>query len=127
MGSVPPALSALNTAEKIQKKAAKYDFDWSCQKDIVSKIKEELLEVEEALAANDDDCINEELGDLLFAVVNLIRFRKQKTSEQLLRAANSKFVKRFQYIESELKKQNRSLEDASLEEMEKLYQEAKQC
>ncbi|MBR2509084.1 MAG: nucleoside triphosphate pyrophosphohydrolase [Lentisphaeria bacterium] len=127
MGSIPPALSALNTAEKIQKKAAKYDFDWSNQNDIISKIKEELTEVEQAMAQNDDDSVNEELGDLLFAVVNLIRFRKQKTSEQLLRAANSKFVKRFQYIESELKKQNRSLEEATLDEMEKLYQEAKKC
>ena len=86
-----------------------------------------MTEVEQAMAQNDDDSVNEELGDLLFAVVNLIRFRKQKTSEQLLRAANSKFVKRFQYIESELKKQNRSLEEATLDEMEKLYQEAKKC
>lgn len=127
MGNIPPALSALSTAEKIQKKAAKYDFDWTAQNDIIAKIKEELTEVEQALAQNDDASVNEELGDLLFAVVNLIRFRKQKTSEQLLRAANSKFVKRFQYIESELKKQNRTLEEASLEEMEKLYQEAKKC
>lgn len=127
MGSIPPALSALNTAEKIQKKAAKYDFDWPNQKDIIAKIKEELTEVEEALAENNDDAVNEELGDLLFAVVNLIRFRKQKTSEQLLRNANSKFVKRFQFIENELQKQNRTLEDATLEEMEKLYQEAKKC
>ena len=127
MGNIPPALSALNTAEKIQKKAAKYDFDWKNQNDIMLKIKEELSEVESAMADNDDNAINEELGDLLFAVVNLIRFRKQKTSEQLLRSANSKFIKRFQYIEKALKESNRSLEDATLDEMEKLYQEAKKC
>lgn len=127
VGNIPPALSALNTAEKIQKKAAKYDFDWKKQSDILLKIKEELNEVEAAMANNNDDEINEELGDLLFAVVNLIRFRKQKTSEQLLRAANSKFIKRFQYIEKELKASNRTLEEASLDEMEALYQEAKKC
>ncbi len=127
MGSIPPALSALDTAEKIQKKAAKYDFDWQQESDILEKIKEELREVEDAMSKNDHNEINEELGDLLFAVVNLIRFRKQKTSEQLLRAANRKFVSRFQYIESELKKQNISLEDASLDQMEKLYEEAKKC
>lgn len=127
VGNIPPALSALNTAEKIQKKAAKYDFDWKNQSDILLKIKEELNEVEAAMANSNDDEINEELGDLLFAVVNLIRFRKQKTSEQLLRAANSKFIKRFQYIEKELKARNRTLEEASLDEMEALYQEAKKC
>ena len=113
--------------EKIQKKAAKYDFDWKNQNDILLKIKEELNEVENAMANGNDDEINEELGDLLFATVNLIRYRKQKSSEQLLRSANSKFIKRFQYIEKELKSRNRTLEEASLEEMEALYQEAKKC
>ena len=127
MGNIPPALSALSTAEKIQKKAAKYDFDWKNQNDILLKIKEELNEVENAMANGNDDEINEELGDLLFATVNLIRYRKQKSSEQLLRSANSKFIKRFQYIEKELKSRNRTLEEASLEEMEALYQEAKKC
>ena len=125
MGAIPPALSALDTAEKIQKKAAKYDFDWKKEDDIILKIKEELTEVEEAMTSNNQEAVNEELGDLLFAVVNLIRFRKQKTSEQLLRAANRKFITRFQYIESELKKQNISLEDATIEQMEKLYEGAK--
>ena len=127
MGNIPPALSALSSAEKIQKKAAKYGFDWSNQSNIIAKIKEELAEVEKAFADNNEDEIDEELGDLFFAIVNLVRFRKRKTSEQLLRAANSKFVKRFQYIETELKKQNISLDDATLEQMEKLYQEAKKC
>ncbi|MBR1966665.1 MAG: nucleoside triphosphate pyrophosphohydrolase [Lentisphaeria bacterium] len=127
MGNIPPALSALSTAEKIQKKAAKYGFDWSNQSDIIAKIKEELAEVEKAFADNNEDEIDEELGDLFFAVVNLVRFRKRKTSEQLLRAANSKFIKRFQYIETELKKKNISLEEATLEQMENLYQEAKKC
>lgn len=127
MGNIPPALSALSTAEKIQKKAAKYDFDWKNQNDILLKIKEELNEVENAMANGNDDEINEELGDLLFATVNLIRYRKQKSSEQLLRSANCKFIKRFQYIEKELKSRNRTLEEASLEEMEALYQEAKKC
>lgn len=118
-------LSPLNRAEKLQKKAAKYGFDWSCEADVLDKIREETCETAAALEEGDEEKINEELGDLLFSVVNLIRFRKGANSEELLRKAALKFETRFRFVEQELAREGSSLEEASLDTMESLWQRAK--
>ena len=115
-------LSPLNRAEKLQKKAAKCGFDW----DILEKIREELSETSAAMAEGNEAHVDEELGDLLFAVVNLIRFRKRANSEELLRKASLKFETRFRFMEKELRSSGRELEECSLEEMEEMWQLAKQ-
>lgn len=127
LSGLAPEIPALDYAEKIQKKVAKYGFDWQNQNQIIEKIEEELNELKVAIANNNDAEIDEELGDLLFATSNLARFRKRATSELLLRQSNMKFVKRFQFIENELKAMNIKLEDANLELLENLYQKAKKC
>ncbi len=125
LDGIPCQMSALARAEKIQKKAAKTGFDWTAQEEILDKIAEELEELRQAVASGDEEAADEELGDLLFAAVNLSRFRKRRTAEELLRAANRKFIRRFQYIEKSLKEQNIPLETAGLARLESLWQEAK--
>ncbi len=116
---------ALLQAEKIQKKVSKYGFDWSEEQQIVDKIQEELDEVRSALASGDSAHVDEELGDLLFAVANLSRFRKRASAEELLASANRKFSTRFRYIEKSLQDRGKSLSESSLPEMESLWEEAK--
>jgi tetrapyrrole methylase family protein/MazG family protein len=126
LDGIPRNLPALLQAEKIQKKAAVYGFDWSSQEQVLEKVEEELEEIREALRAKDNEAMDEEIGDLLFAVVNLIRFReREKNSEDLLVGTIDKFKYRFKHIEKSLKAQNKTLEEASLDEMENLWQEAK--
>ncbi len=125
MDGIPAELSALNRAEKIQKRAAKAGFDWSRTEEIVAKLEEEVAEFKQALAQGDEANADEELGDLLFVLANLSRFRKRRTAEELLRAANDKFTTRFRYIETALARQGIKLEDAGIERMEALWQEAK--
>ena len=125
MDSVKHSLSALTRAEKLQEKAAELNFDWSDTAGIVAKIKEETSEVEAALADNDDDAVDEELGDLLFAVINLIRFRKRSRSEDLLRRANAKFEQRFRIMEKEAENAGFQLADLSIEQLDALWEKAK--
>ena len=125
LDDVPHYLTALTRAEKLQKKAAKVGFDWQDQAGIMEKIREETCELEAALQAGDDEAIDDELGDLIFAAVNLARFRKRSDSEALLRQANLKFERRFRYIEKMLKASGESLESAGIERLEALWQEAK--
>ena len=115
---------ALLQAEKMQKKAAKFGFDWSRQEQIIEKIQEELDEVREAVKEGNEEHIDEEIGDLLFAAANLSRFRKRASGEELLAAASRKFAKRFRYIETKLAERGKSLEEATLDEMEALWDEA---
>ncbi len=116
---------ALLQATKIQQKVAKYGFDWKTQEEILDKIQEELDEVREAMKDGDPVHIEEEIGDLLFATVNLPRFRKDPPAEELLAAANRKFTRRFQYVERKITESGRTLKDSDIEEMERLWQEAK--
>lgn len=115
---------ALLQAEKMQKKAAKVGFDWQNQKDILRKIREEIDELDDAVQRGDEVHIDEESGDLLFAVINFIRFRK-KHPEDILAAANAKFARRFRFVEEKLAGQGKNLSDATLEEMDALWNEAK--
>ena len=118
-------LTSLNRAEKLQKKVSKVGFDWDSSQGIVEKIEEELAELKEAMAEGDEEHVDEELGDLLFVVSNLARFRKRATSEELLRAANRKFESRFRYIERRLAEENVPLDKAGCERLEALWREAK--
>lgn len=99
LADVPLNLPALTRATKLQKRAASVGFDWDDVHGPIAKVREELAEVEAALAAQDEAAIAEELGDLLFAVVNITRYLKLD-AETVLRAANSKFEQRFQYMEA---------------------------
>ncbi|MBE6390726.1 MAG: nucleoside triphosphate pyrophosphohydrolase [Lentisphaerae bacterium] len=125
MDSVKHSLSALTRAEKLQEKAAEVNFDWSDTAGIVAKIKEETSEVEAALSDNDDDAVDEELGDLLFAVINLIRYRKRSRSEDLLRRANGKFEQRFRIMEKEAENAGLQLADLSVKQLDALWEKAK--
>jgi len=125
MDGVPRHCPALLQAEKLQKKAAKFGFDWSEPAQIIDKIEEELEELKEALGDPDSKKADEELGDILFAIVNLVRFRGRESSEELLAKANAKFGRRFRHIEKRVAEQGRKLEDCSLAEMDALWDEAK--
>ena len=110
---------------KVAEKAAKLGFDWSRQEELVDKIQEELNELREAMKSGDDAHIDEELGDLLFAASNLSRFRKRRSGELLLGAANRKFKTRFMFMEKELAAQGKKFEDCNIGELEALWQKAK--
>ena len=93
---------------------------------MLEKIREETDETASALSSGDESKVDEELGDLLFSVVNLIRFRKRANSEELLRKASLKFETRFRFVEKKICEAGKSPEDCSLEEMEHFWQLAKQ-
>ncbi len=124
LADVPAALPALLRAQKLQSRAARVGFDWPDTSGVIAKIREELAEVEEAIASGDAAHTEEELGDLLFAVTNLARFVKAD-AESALRGTNAKFVRRFESIEDALAAQGRNAQDASLDEMETLWNAAK--
>ncbi len=126
LDAVTLGLPALKRAVKLQKKAAKVGFDWPEAEPIFDKIQEEIEEVREELAAEslNPQALQEEIGDLLFAVVNLARHYRVDP-EQALRGANQKFCKRFHYIEQKLQSQGETLEGASLSQMDDLWNEAK--
>jgi XTP/dITP diphosphohydrolase/tetrapyrrole methylase family protein/MazG family protein len=119
-------LPSLLSAQKIQNKVAKVGFDWPADDDVpvVEKIREELAEVEAAIAEGDERHVDEEIGDLLFAVVNLAR-RRGSDAETLLDAANRKFAQRFQQTEDRLREQGRSLKEADLDEMDAAWNAVK--
>lgn len=119
------ALSALDRATEIQKRAAKVNFDWDNAAGVLDKIKEETSELAEAFAAGDDEAVDEELGDLLFTAVNLARFRKRASADELLRASCRKFVSRFQTMEKMLSEDGKKAENCSAELLEEYYKRAK--
>ena len=126
LDGVARALPALLRAEKIQKRAARVGFDWKETAPVIDKIEEELGELRAEIEAGtiDQDRVTDELGDVLFAVANLARHCKVDP-EAALRATNAKFERRFGYIERRLAEQGRRPADASLQEMETLWQDAK--
>lgn len=124
LDDVPNALPALSRAAKLQKRASQVGFDWADALPVVDKVREELDEVLEAMAGGDTEAQAEEVGDLLFVVVNLAR-KLKVDPETALRAANAKFERRFRYIETALRDQGRTLEDSNLAEMDELWGAAK--
>lgn len=125
LGDVQRSFPALTEALKLQERAAKVGFDWSDAEPILDKIEEEIGELREALAAGRREKVADELGDLIFALVNIGR-HVGSDPEQALRGTNTKFRRRFGFIESSLKDRAQTLEAASLEQMEDLWQAAKQ-
>lgn len=124
LDGIPKAMPQLTRAEKIQKKAAKCGFDWSRCEDIFDKINEELAEAGQAIENGVDREIDEELGDLIFAVVNLVRFLK-RDPEQLLKESNAKFSRRFRFIEQHVISSGREWQSFSPEELNALWEQAK--
>lgn len=121
LADVPLNLPALSRAAKLQKRAAAVGFDWEDIQGPIAKVREELIEVEEALAQQNMAAVEEELGDLLFSVVNISRYLKLDP-EAVLRAANRKFEQRFQYIEAH---SGTPLATTSMERMNALWEAAK--
>ncbi|MEO5721874.1 MAG: nucleoside triphosphate pyrophosphohydrolase [Chthoniobacterales bacterium] len=117
---VAAALPALMRAQKIQKKAAHVNFDWNDFADVMAKVDEELAETKEAIALADETETAEEIGDLLFAVVNLAR-KRHLDAETLLQAATDKFVRRFNALEDELIRRGQKLGDVQLEELDEIW------
>jgi ATP diphosphatase len=124
LGGIPTGLPALTRAQKLTAKAAKVGFDWPETAQVIDKIHEELEEVKEASSSKNRDKIEDEIGDLLFAVTNLAR-HYGIDPETALRRTNAKFERRFRSVENALERQRQSLDQASLEEMEQLWVEAK--
>lgn len=125
LADIPKHLPALSQAAKIQKRCAHVGFDWNNRDDVLDKIKEEVVEVEEVLHGN-EQALADELGDLMFAVVNLCRHAKQDP-EALLRQANRKFSNRFQAVEGYVQDSDKSFEKHSLNELEAYWQNVKQA
>lgn len=124
LDGVPPTLPALTRAVKLQKKASAVGFDWNDPRAVLAKLREEILEVEEAFDKKDASAIKDEIGDMLFVIANLARHADIEP-EAALEGTNAKFMRRFAHIEARLAAQERSLEGAGLEEMDALWNEAK--
>ena len=124
LGSVQRSFPALTEALKLQERAAKVGFDWSTPEPILDKIEEEIGELRVALAEGDQAKVSDELGDLIFAVVNIGRHVKADP-EDSLRGTNTKFRRRFSHIEAVLDAEGETLDAASLERMEEIWQAAK--
>ena len=124
LSGVPPHLPALLKAQKITEKASRVGFDWNHSDQVFAKVMEELHEFEEAWAGGNPERMEDELGDLLFAIVNLGRFLSLNP-EEALRKTICRFQKRFSYVEDTLNKQGRNLSDATLEEMDILWEQVK--
>ena len=122
LDNIPQAMPALSRAYKLQKRCANVGFDWPTVEGCWDKVKEEIIEVEQTEAGS--EALAEELGDLMFALVNVVRKHKLDP-EAVLRAANSKFERRFRAVEQALAVQGKSPEQSDLDEMEALWQKVK--
>jgi len=124
LDGVPRELPALLRAHRLQEKASRVGFDWTEAQEVFRKVEEELAELRAAMDGREADRVEAELGDLLFALVNLSRFLAVNP-EEALRKTIARFIARFRYIEEELSHRGRSLRQATLEEMDALWAEAK--
>src|SRR5438067_11934650 len=122
--SLPKALPALMRAQKAQSKAARVNFDWTEVRDVVAKVEEELREMKEAIAALDRARIEDEIGDMLFAVVNLAR-KCKIDAESALQRGTAKFVTRCTELEDEVKARGMELGDLGLSEMDEIWNRIK--
>lgn len=124
LGGVPRALPAMIKAARIQEKAANVGFDWEKPEDVWDKVKEETAEVEAEIGGKDPRRLEEEFGDLLFAVINAARLYGVNP-ENALEHTNRKFISRFNHIEEGARAQGRKITDLTLEQMDRLWNEAK--
>ena len=125
LDEIPVHFPALLEGLKLTKRAAKVGFDWENAGQIFAKLDEEVAELKDAIERGETDNVESEIGDLLFVILNLARHLDIEP-ETALKRTNRKFRKRFKYIEDDLRSNGRSLESANLEEMDKLWTEAKQ-
>lgn len=124
LSGVPDALPSLIKAYRIQDKARNVGFDWQEREDVWDKVYEEIGELKAELAKEDKEKSTRELGDFLFSVINAARLYKLNP-DNALEATNQKFIRRFNYVEDHSLKQGKNLKDMSLEEMDKLWDDAK--
>lgn len=120
LDGIPQSMPALLKAQRLTEKAARVGFDWRRTEDVFDKIDEELAELREAVASGDTSHVHEEIGDLLFTIANIAR-KVNVNPEEALQSTNRKFMNRFQWMESRVE----NFEQMSLEEMDKLWDEAK--
>ncbi|MEK6712086.1 MAG: MazG nucleotide pyrophosphohydrolase domain-containing protein, partial [Nitrospinota bacterium] len=124
LDGVPAALPALLRAQRLQGKAARVGFDWADAQGPLKKVEEEWAELQRAIAAEDAPALERELGDFLFAAVNLAR-KLRVDAEQAAQGAVGRFTARFHHIEAELRARGLSPEQVPLEELDRLWEEAK--
>ena len=124
LDGVPPTLPALLRAQRVQFKASKVGFDWNKKQEAWKKIDEELAELKHELEQNNHKKAQEELGDILFSIVNASRF-EDVVAEEALQNSSNKFIRRFKYLEQKASEQGRLLSDMTLTEMDALWDEAK--
>ena len=124
LASLPRALPALMRAQKAQSKVARVNFDWAELRDVLAKVEEELGELKSAIEGEDRRSIEDEIGDLLFAVVNLAR-KTKLDAETALQSATEKFVRRFNLVEDELKTRGKKLGDVDLAELDAIWNAVK--
>jgi MazG family protein len=124
LDDLPVALPALMRAQKAQSKAARVNFDWSDMHDVIAKVEEEIQELKQAVLEQDRKSIEDETGDLLFAVVNLAR-KCKLDAESALQAATEKFVARFNRLENVLQRQGKQLGEVNLAELDAVWDEVK--
>jgi tetrapyrrole methylase family protein / MazG family protein len=124
LDGIPARLPSLHRAQKIQRRAARVGFDWDDISDVLPKLDEELAEIKESITDGDPEAIEMEVGDLLFAVVNLCRFLNVR-AEEALRKSNEKFISRFKDMEAELERRGAKFEDYDLNGLDEIWDEAK--
>ena len=124
LGNVPRAMPALARAQSVSRRAAHLGFEWPNIAQVWDKVEEEMRELKEATASGNKSRTGEELGDLLFTMVNIARFLDVE-AEEVLAQTIDRFTRRFHHIESRLQQTNKSFEQSSLEEMDELWEEAK--
>ncbi|WP_041777993.1 nucleoside triphosphate pyrophosphohydrolase [Beijerinckia indica] len=125
LDDVPLPLPGLTRSVKLQNKAAHVGFDWADARLVLAKVREETREIEEAIASGQAEEIHAEIGDLLFTIANLAR-HLNVDPEAAIRSTNAKFERRFAFIETALREQGKTLEEANLAEMDALWQQAKE-
>lgn len=124
MDGVPLHLPELMKARKIQSKAARVGFDWERTEDVLEKVEEEMEELKVSISASEPDGIEEEMGDILFSMVNLSRFLSVEP-EEALRRTNAKFIRRFKHMEAEIATQGKNITDYDLPALDELWEAAK--
>lgn len=125
LSGVPAALPALLKASRLTEKAARVGFDWENTDDVIGKLQEETSELKAAIAGGEQEAIAHELGDLLFTLANIAR-RLNVNAEEALQETNRRFTRRFQHIEQSLRAAERTFDQSSLQELDALWDEAKQ-
>lgn len=124
LGGVPPSLPAVVKATRIQEKAKQVGFEWENKEDVWKKVEEEINELQQAIAENDQTHIEEEFGDVLFSLINYARFL-QVDAEGVLERTNKKFIQRFQKMEAIANSHGKNLTEMNLDEMDAIWNEVK--